>query len=133
MTAKVFELKAESGVSLNFTDVGAFPAWAKPSVAKAELAGIVTGYDDGSFRPGRFISRAELAVMIMRLHGGELKEVKSAFGDTDRIPAWAQPSVAAAAKLGVINGKDGNRFAPADSATRAEATAMLLRLLDAVN
>lgn len=132
MAAKAFALKAEGGVTLNFIDVNNIPSWAKPSVSEAEQAGIVKGYDDGSFRPSQLISRSELAVMIMRLHGGELKNATPAFTDTNRISFWAKSSVAAAVKLGVINGKDGNRFAPEDSATRAEATAMLLRLLDAM-
>ncbi|MHA7964859.1 S-layer homology domain-containing protein [Paenibacillus sp. CAU 1782] len=133
MAARAFELKAEGGISLQFSDVDEIPAWAKPYASEAGQAGIVTGYNDGSFRPDRPISRAEMAVMIMRLHGGKLdKDAKPAFADADLLESWAKPSIAAAAQLGVIQGKQGNRFDGDKSATRAEAAAMLLRLLDAM-
>jgi len=133
MAARAFDLPSSSGVALQFSDAEAIPTWARPSVLEAEQAGIVQGYEDGSFRPARLISRAEMAVMVMRLHGETTGETPAlAFADSDRIPAWAQPSISAVVELGVIQGKSANLFAPGEKATRAEAAAMLLRLLDAM-
>jgi hypothetical protein len=132
MTARAFDFEAKGGMSLNFSDVDKIPVWARSYVAEAEQAGLIKGYADGSFRPNQWISRSEMAVLIMRLYDGELNtSAKAAFADKEQIKPWALPSVAAAADLGIIKGKNGNRFAPADPATRAEATIMLLRLLDA--
>ncbi len=131
MTARAFDFEAKSGMSLNFSDVDKIPVWARPYIAEAEQAGLIKGYADGSFRPNQWISRSEMAVLIMRLYDGELNpNAKVSFADKQQIKPWALPSVAAAADLGIIKGKNGNRFAPADPATRAESTIMLLRLLD---
>ena len=37
--------------------------------------GIITGYDDGSYRPGKELSRAELAVVLDKLRTTLLEEV----------------------------------------------------------
>jgi hypothetical protein len=131
MTARAFDFEVKGGMSLNFSDVDKIPVWARPYIAEAEQAGLIKGYEDGSFRPNQWISRSEMAVLIMRLFDGEHKpNAKISFVDKQQIKPWALPSVAAAADLGIIKGKNGNRFAPADPATRAESTIMLLRLLD---
>ena len=40
------------------------PAWAEPYVSAVAAGGIMTGYDDGTFRPQNNITRAEVAVML---------------------------------------------------------------------
>lgn len=51
-------------------DLGAFgdnaniPAWAKESVARMKARGLISGYEDGSFRPERSLTRAELAKLL---------------------------------------------------------------------
>src|SRR5690606_31280905 len=49
-----------------FTDKEDIGAWAREAVAKAKQANIVIGYEDGTFRPGANITRAEMAVMVAR-------------------------------------------------------------------
>lgn len=44
-------------------------SWAEASIRKAHAAGIVTGYEDGMFRPNGKLTRAEAAAMIYRLLG----------------------------------------------------------------
>jgi len=59
----------------NFSDSSANSAamwdvdshWAKKEINELQKAGIVTGYEDGSYRPNAFVSRAEVAVMIDRI------------------------------------------------------------------
>lgn len=107
------------------------PAWARPVVAKAAEAGLVAGYEDGTFRPGNRIMRAEMTVMIIRALGREpAPDGRTSFADRERIPAWAHPSVAEAVKLGLVRGRGGNRFVPNDHATRAEAVTLILAMLD---
>ena len=47
-----------------FEDMKKIPAWAKEGVEECQLAGIIGGYTDGSFRPDQTITRAELAKML---------------------------------------------------------------------
>ncbi|MEI7025034.1 NEAT domain-containing protein [Paenibacillus sp. y28] len=127
-------LKLEQGAgALSFSDEDSIPAWVKPYLAPVVQAGIIGGYEDGSFRADRAISRAELAVMIVRALSLDVDaSAVSAFADASSIPQWAQAEVSAAYKLGMINGRDNNLFAPNESATRAEAVSLILALYDAV-
>ncbi|WP_405108626.1 S-layer homology domain-containing protein [Paenibacillus sp. FSL K6-1217] len=132
MTARAFDFEAKGAMPLNFRDVDTIPVWARDYIAEAEQTGLIKGYADGSFRPNQWISRSEMAVLIMRLYDGELHSNEPvSFADKQHIKPWALPSVASAVDLGIIKGKNGNRFAPNDPATRAEALIMLLRLMDA--
>ena len=52
------------------------------------------------------------------------------FADDADIPAWARAAVAAAAENGLVQGVGGNKFAPNQTATRAESVVVLLRALE---
>jgi hypothetical protein len=91
----------------------------------------VNGYEDGTFRPAASISRAELAVMIARAAGFSQAEAAAAsFADEETIPVWAQAAAAAIRQAGIVEGRGGNLFAPNDTATRAEAVTVVMKLLE---
>ncbi|WP_217558291.1 S-layer homology domain-containing protein [Paenibacillus sp. GbtcB18] len=118
----------------SFADETAIPGWAKDAAAIAAARGIAAGYEDGAFRPGTLITRAEMAAMIGRAVKLPAAEGSSpAFSDTGEIPSWAADLVKQAAENGLIEGREGNRFAPQEQATRAEAVVMLLRLKKAAD
>ncbi|GIQ62468.1 hypothetical protein PACILC2_10360 [Paenibacillus cisolokensis] len=125
-------LKLEgNGSALTFTDHDQIAGWAKQAVAQAVQAGIVVGFSDGSFRPNAQITRVEMAAMIARALQLQLNaNASTGFADDEAIPQWAKGAVEAIRKLGIVDGRGGNRFVPNETATRAEATVMLLRLLD---
>jgi hypothetical protein len=50
-----------------FSDAGAIPDWAAAAVGVCREQGLITGYPDGTFGPGRNVSRAEAAVIARRL------------------------------------------------------------------
>ncbi|WP_214627372.1 NEAT domain-containing protein [Paenibacillus agaridevorans] len=112
-------------------DFGSIPAWAQPHVARVVTAGLIGGFEDATFRSGGRLTRAQLAVIISRAAGLKPDDRSSlSFNDADSVPAWAQREVAAAVAAGLIQGKDGNRFAPNATATRAEALTLIIRLLE---
>jgi len=120
------------GAASAFTDSERIGGWAKRAVDLAVQAGIVAGYEDGSFRPDSPITRAEMAVAIAHalksqvdIHG-----VATGFADDTDIPGWAKGAVEAIRKLGIVSGRGHNHFVPNDTATRAEATVMLLKMLE---
>ncbi|MGN7760872.1 S-layer homology domain-containing protein [Paenibacillus sp. 22594] len=119
-----------AGARLTFTDTATIGAWAQTAIAQAVQAGIITGYEDGGFRPNAEITRAEMAVILAKALG-VTTEVKTATGFTDDkdIPAWAKSSVDFVKEAGIVQGKGENAFAPQASATRAEAVTVLLKLL----
>ena len=114
-----------------FTDVDA-DAWYAGAVAWAAAQGIVTGYGDGAFGPGDPITREQVAAILYRYaqYKGEAVTASgdlSAFTDSAAVSSWAQTAMAWAVGSGLINGKDGGVLDPQGSATRAEATAILMR------
>lgn len=120
---------AGAGAEPSFADP--IPVWAQQAVGLAVSAGIVNGYEDGTFRPAASISRAELAVMIARAAGFAQAEAAAAsFADEEAIPVWAQAAASAIRQAGIVEGRGGNLFAPNDTATRAEAVTVVMKLLE---
>ncbi|MGN7413002.1 S-layer homology domain-containing protein [Paenibacillus sp. SAF-068] len=69
--------------------------------------------------------------MIVRAGGIPAdSNAKLNFKDAKDVPAWAVSYVAAAVEAGLVGGVGGNRFAPAQTATRAEAITLIIGLLD---
>ncbi|MCD7905261.1 MAG: S-layer homology domain-containing protein [Clostridiales bacterium] len=96
-------------------------------VAYAADAGLVTGYDDGSFKPENYISRQEMMTVIARLLGADGTEDTAAndvFTDKNDISAWAAPYVAHLADSGIINGTDTGLL-PLEYITRAQAAVLV--------
>lgn len=60
-------LPEAKGASEGFADIDS--SWAKSVIEQANAAGIVTGYEDGTFRPNSMLTRAEAVTMIDRLLG----------------------------------------------------------------
>ena len=56
-----------SAGALSFTDRSSISPWAEQAVGKGKAAGLVGGYEDGSFRPDRTVTRAEMSVIAERL------------------------------------------------------------------
>lgn len=107
--------------------------WHAGALGAAVKAGLLDGFEDGTLRGGANITRAQMAVMMSRALKAAGKSAPSGatavFADEEKIPAWAADAVDAGVAAGLVEGTSGNRFAPEAQATRAEAAAMLKRLL----
>ena len=58
-----------TGEKKPFADDKAIPAWAKESVYLCRQAGVISGYNDGTFQGGRTMTRAEAAKVLCVLFG----------------------------------------------------------------
>ncbi|MCD1258965.1 S-layer homology domain-containing protein [Paenibacillus athensensis] len=117
-----------------FADVPA-GAWYAPAVAAAAAAGLIEGRGDGTFAPDAPISREEMAALAVRATGAADAAAGSAaalpgYADEADIQPWAVRYVQAAFAQGLMEGRDGGRFAPQAGLTRAEAAQLALRLLE---
>lgn len=117
----------------NFKDV-AEKSWANPYVNWASEAGVVSGYENKTFRPNNPVSRQEMAVMVRnfaRATGRRMDAVqeKIAFTDQASIAKFAIESVGACQQAGVISGYQNGTFRPNGYATRAEAAALYYNFL----
>jgi len=126
-------LKPELQASeLPFKDKGKIGAWAQRSISEAVQLGIVSGYPDGTFRPGVNITHSEMAAMVFKASGFPLAAVSTTgFTDDTDIPKWARGAVSTLEKKGIIivGGKTVGSFAPQALSTRAEAAAWIVKMM----
>jgi len=123
---------ADETARTQLTDVSP-DAWYYPYVSVAEKFEIVKGIGT-EFGVGQNITRQDMAVMAYRAAQKAniwLKEVNEAqiFADAAEIADYAIESVTAMQKAGIINGVEGNRFAPDENATRAQAAKIIYLLI----
>ncbi|MCR4436407.1 MAG: S-layer homology domain-containing protein [Clostridiales bacterium] len=112
-----------------FSDVPAGSKYAD-AIYKAVTAGIIKGYDDGTFRPDAFISRQETAVLLYKAFDLKVKDKNAAekYSDYDSLTSWSRDAVSALSENGYVTEKAGNRFAPSESITLAEAVTLIDRI-----
>lgn len=94
--------------------------WAEASIKQAASTGIVTGYPDGTFKPGKTVTRAEFAVMLVNTLAIKKPGAELTFIDSASIGAWAQNAVAQVVQLGMMKGYENGTFRPNAEITRAE-------------
>jgi hypothetical protein len=125
-------LKLELGdTEFSFADQKQTPVWAKAFIQAIAKAGFIKGYEDGTFRANKEITRSELVVIAVRALGLEVNpKATLTFDDADQIPVWARPYVATAAEAGLIKGNGDGKFNPNASSTRAEAVTLILAMLN---
>ncbi|MFZ5645841.1 MAG: S-layer homology domain-containing protein [Bacillota bacterium] len=111
---------------LNFKDT--IPSWASESIAAAVSRGVVKGYEDGTFKPAREITRDEMAVIIDKALGLPNSTQPSDYKDSGKIPQWAVQSIRDTKVSGIMQGHN-NEFRPRSIANRAEATAVIKNIL----
>ena len=109
----------------DFTDVSA-DAWYNETVSTLANAGVLAGYEDGSFRPDAPITRAEYAAIATRFD--DLAAGTSSF--TDISGHWAEAAINAAYSAGWVGGYEDGTFRPDQNITRAEAMALINRVLE---
>ncbi|MFD2114137.1 S-layer homology domain-containing protein, partial [Paenibacillus yanchengensis] len=110
----------------SFTDVKK-ARWSNRHIATMQNAGIITGYEDGSFRPGQSITRAEFAAIASRFD--KLNDTKNdKFSDISG--HWAEKYIKSAANKGWIAGYEDKTFRPDQYITRAEAMKFINSVLN---
>jgi len=89
---------------------------------------IIKGYPDNTFRPGESVTRAQMAVVALKVKGLSPASGQSqTFSD---VPAghWAYGAIEAAAGAGLLKGYPDGTFGPDSTVTRAEAVTIILGL-----
>lgn len=120
------QIEADKTYSSTFNDV-AKDCWAANYIGYMQQFGIVTGYEDGSFRPDAPVTRAEFAAIASRFE--KLTQGSASFTD---VPGthWAVRYINFAATRGWVTGYEDGTFKPEHSITRAEVAAVTCRLLE---
>lgn len=116
----------------SFPDVG--EGWSKDYIGYLENFSVVTGYEDGTFRPQNYITRAEMAVMMAKAEGydisGYMSSDELAYPDVDEgYSEWAVKAIKYLTDRGVMEGYPDGTFGPNRPITRAETVATVNRVL----
>ena len=108
--------------------------WYYDAIQWAAQVGVAQGVGGGRFDPDAPVSRQDLAVFLWRYMAyagieSPITQEYIVFADQKDIADYAQQAVQALCKLGILQGVGQNSIRPLDGASRAEAAAMLHRLL----
>lgn len=100
--------------------------WSSTPIATLAKGGYITGRPDGTFAPEADITRAEFATIAARF-SGDVETHETDFSDVDG--HWAENYIKVCVANGWITGYTDGTFKPDQSITRAEAMAIVNRML----
>ncbi len=128
MLTRLFGWQKVTPETSSFTDVSK-DAWYYSEVSTAVLNGAIT--EGGLFRPEEFITREEMAVMLVSALGfsgfsGDIAGFDTPFSDVSS----NQGMILMASDFGIITGKGNGIFDPKGNAKREDAAAMMVRLAE---
>lgn len=110
----------------SYSDVQA-SSWYNNAVSTMTNAGVLTGYEDGTFKPDAPITRAEFATIMARFIGGRYSGGEW-FSDVSG--HWASEYINRAKVTGWVNGYEDNSFRPDIAINRAEAMTLINNALN---
>lgn len=106
--------------------------WAKTAIESLNKLGIVSGKENGEFKPNDIILREEFTTMVVRLLNLPIDNTNSTFIDVST-GSWYAPYICAAHDAGLIFGKDENNFGAGDTISRQEMATILYRCAEKRN
>lgn len=124
----------ESGAARSFVDVPS-GTWYAAAVTTAQEAGLMTGYEDGTFRPNAGLTHEQLAAVIARALSlaGKAPQINGitpeALDGTSALAPWAVQPASMLLEAGLLKHSEAAGFSPKAPVTRAEGAVMLTRML----
>lgn len=113
-----------------FTDMPADPQAAQ-AIENAVKNGLISGYEDNTFRPDNNIKRSEMAVIITQACKVTEEGNISKFVDLNQ-GKWYDAPMAKAYEMGAFSGDDQNRMNPDNFITFQECFTVLSQVFDLV-
>lgn len=127
-------LDRPASVTVNFSDSSKIPMWAESFFRAAAGNGLIKGDNENRVLPGKQLTRAELAAIIVRAAGLEQEaqnyKLDLSFKDKGALPSWARGYIGVAVQQGIVSGFPDNTFRYDAVATRAQAAVMIDRLIE---
>ncbi len=120
MIVDAFALTAEES-TCTLSDISGH--WAEAYIQIAASAGVVHGYEDGTFRPDATITRAEFVKLVVV--AAQMTAVEGTVTFQDISGHWAASYILNAATNGVVHGMTETTFAPDSNITRAQAAKII--------
>ena len=122
----------ESANDAGFADVEG--EWYATAVNWAASVGVVSGYEDNTFRPNDAITREQLAAILMNYAAYKGEDVSArasldAYSDAENVSTWATDTMQWAVAKGLLTGVTADTLQPQGAATRAQVAAISQRFL----
>ena len=121
------------GLNNPFKDVSA-DRYCTNAVKWAYANGVVSGYDDGSFRPDELVTRQQFATMLYRYaciygyaNANDKQPLLIGYIDAGNVAPYAKNAMRWAVANKIVYGKTINTLVPGGDCTRAQCAAMLAR------
>lgn len=111
----------------SFPDVDS-DAWFNKYIGYLEDKDVLSGYEDGTFRPMDTITRGEISAVIARAQRYDLISYNGIFTDVTEND-WAKDNIETLADKNIVSGYEDGTFGPYSPLTRAEAVAIINRVL----
>lgn len=111
----------------SFPDVDS-DAWFNKYIGYLEDKDVLSGYEDGTFRPMDTITRGEISAVIARAQRYDLISYNNIFTDVTEND-WAKDYIETLADKNIGSGYEDGTFGPYSPLTRAEAVAIINRVL----
>lgn len=101
--------------------------WSEQAMLAGIENGIITGYEDGTYRPTSKVTRAEFAAIIVRAFGATV-EKNINYTDVSSND-WFVKEIKKAVNMGLLSGRSETAMEPAAPITREEAFTAMARVL----
>ena len=115
--------KSKSTIRNPYSDVKS-GVWYEEALKWATEKGVISGYEDGTFRPGDPVTRAQWIQMLWRVSGSPTVQMDIKFTDV-KSTAYYYNAVKWGVRYGITSGTSDTSFSPSKPITRAQAVTML--------
>jgi hypothetical protein len=103
--------------------------WANEYVTKLAQYEVITGFEDGTFRPENLVTKEQFVKMVVEAFGLQSDNKAVAFADV-QAGHWAKDYIAIAVDKGIINGKSEAEFGIGENLSRQNAAVIIARVAD---
>ena len=131
-TTKSAEAATETTTTVakvTFSDIEDYP-WAVDAIENLAGAGIVNGYENGTFLPNNSVKRADFLLMLLKAMGVDTtQKCEDNFTDVDP-ERYYYNAVGIAKSMGLANGNGDGTFSPDSTITRQDMMILAKRAME---
>lgn len=121
--------KPNASLDTKFHDVKQ-DSWYYGYVMEAEKEGIIQGFPNGNFKPGAFITRQEIAIMITRAFQLNPDSIEISYRDVNKANPEVLEALQAMKETGIMVGVTDEEFRPYEKVSREMAAVIAVRLYE---
>ncbi|MFD0676388.1 MULTISPECIES: fibronectin type III domain-containing protein [unclassified Paenibacillus] len=127
-TAYTFTVTATNGAGTSISSAASASVTPVPSApAVLQHKAYISGFPDGTFRPDKSVSRAEIATLLSRVFDKEDQAAAKVYTDVES-GYWGKAAIDKVTRMGLMQGYENDAFGPDRSVSHAEIAIIVDRL-----